>query len=132
MTSQKQNLNAQAGYSLIEVLIGMMILSIAIGSAFSLSVQVNRTMLNNQQVTAAANLCEYKLEELRNTQYINIQTGSDPSTMDPYGDSPGRFTRSWRVTSDSPDVGLKTVTVNVTWSQWNSARNYSMTGVIGS
>lgn len=121
-----------AGYSLIEVLIGMMILSIAIGSAFSLSVQVNRTMLSNQRVTAASNLCEYKLEELRNMPYILIQSDNDAGTMDPYGNSPGRFSRTWEVATDSPDTGLKTVRVVVTWSQWNTNRTYSMTGVIGS
>ena len=132
MTNPKRNVNANAGYSLIEVLIGMMILSIAIGSAFSLSVHINRTMLSNQQVTAASNLCEYKLEELRNMPYVSIQSGNDAGTIDTYGNSPGIFSRSWEVATDAPDTGLKTVTVVVTWSQWNSERTYDMAGVIGS
>ena len=132
MTRITNNLSADSGYSLIEVLIGMMILSIAIGSAFSLSVQVNRTMLSNQRVTAASNLCEYKLEELRNIQYDLILTDSDSGTMDAFGNSPGGFSRSWVVATDSPETGLKTITVVVSWSQWNVTRTYSMTGVIGS
>ena len=130
----KANLNAKsaAGYSLIEVLIGMMILSIAIGSAFSLSVSVNRTMLTNQRITAASNLAEYKLEELRNLPYIGIIDGADTGTLDAYGVSPGRFTRSWTVATDTPETGLKSVTVTVTWPQWSDTRSYSMTAVIGS
>lgn len=132
MISSKKNESANSGYSLIEVLIGIMILSIAIGSAFSLSVQVNRTMLSNQRVTAASNLCEYKLEELRNIQYDLILTDSDAGTIDAYGNSPGRFSRSWVVSTDTPETGLKTITVVVSWSQWSDSRSYSMTGVIGS
>lgn len=131
MITRETNANSAAGYSLVEVLIGMMILSIAIGSAFSLSVNINRTMLNNQRVTAASNLADYKLEELRNMPYIQIQTGSDPGTLDGYGSSPGRFTRSWAVATDTPIAGLKSVTVTVTWQQWSDTRTYSMTGVIG-
>lgn len=131
MIKAQVHANTAAGYSLVEMLIGIMILSIAIGSAFSLSVNINRTMLNNQRVTAASNLAEYKLEELRNMPYIQIQNGNDAGTMDGYGNSPGGFSRSWAVTADTPVTGLKSVTVTINWQQWGDTRSYTMTGVIG-
>ena len=122
--------NLRRGMSLIDVLIAMVILLIAIASSMALATHLARTVQTDQRLTAASNLADYKMEELRNYPYADVVDGADAGTLDGMGDSPGDFTRSWSVTSDSPDLGLKTITVTVNWNQAGGAREYELVGVI--
>jgi prepilin-type N-terminal cleavage/methylation domain-containing protein len=127
---------SRGGYNLLEVLIGMVVLAIGLASAFALSVANARLVEQNQNLAAASNLAEYKLEELRNTDFDSIVDGSDGYTINSQGqyDGEGIFTRAWTVASGAPSLAssdLKTVVVAVSWSQWGETRTYTLTGVIG-
>jgi type II secretory pathway pseudopilin PulG len=119
------------GYSLVDVLIGMTILGIALSSAFALSITTSRLATLNQHVGEATALAESKLEEIRNTNYTAVVSGNDAGTLTSEGDAGGIFTRSWVVSDNLPQAGLKTVAVTVGWLQWGEARTYVLTGVIG-
>lgn len=119
------------GFSLIDVLIAMVILLITIGWATQIAIQLVRTTQEDGRITAASNLADYKLEELRNMDYAAVVDGAEASTIDSMGNSPGEFTRSWSVLNDTPDTGMKFITVSISWDQWNETRTYQMTGVIG-
>ena len=124
-------LKERDGGGLLDVLIGMVILTIALSSAFMLSLHASQTMRRGQHMAAAASLAEYKIEELRNASMDNIVTGSDGTALDALGNEGTRFTRSWTVNDNTPVVGLKEVTVNVNWDYNGETRLYTLTGVIG-
>jgi Tfp pilus assembly protein PilV len=124
------------GYNLLDALIGMVVLAIGLSSAFAMSVANARLVEKNQNLASAANLAEYKVEELRNMSFASVVSGSDESMLNSEGqpDSNGIFSRAWTVSDGAPSLAtteLKTVVVVVSWSQWGQTRNYSLTGVIG-
>jgi prepilin-type N-terminal cleavage/methylation domain-containing protein len=119
------------GYSLVETLIGMVVLGIAIGSASALLIATSRLNSMNQNLPAATALAEAKLEELRNLDLANVVTGADPGKLNAQGDAGGIFSRTWTVQNNLPVTGLKTVVVAVAWTQFGGARTYTLTGVLG-
>jgi prepilin-type N-terminal cleavage/methylation domain-containing protein len=119
------------GFSLVEVLIGMAILAIALGSAFTLSYTTARVTQRNQNLAAAASLAEFKLEELRNATYASVASGEDPQLISSLGVAGGIFDRSWVVTDNTPATGLKSIAVTVSWAQWDDTQSYTLDGVIG-
>jgi type II secretory pathway pseudopilin PulG len=119
------------GYTLVDVLIGMTVLGIALSSAVTLSITTSRLATLNQHLGEATALAESKLESIRNTDYTTVVSGNDAGTLTSEGDAGGIFSRSWTVTDNTPQAGLKTVAVTVGWSQWDEARTYILTGVIG-
>jgi Tfp pilus assembly protein PilV len=119
------------GFSLVDVLIGMVVLAIALMSAFLLSIETSRLTSQNMHLSAATALAEFKLEELRNTNFASIVTGSDSGTIDEQGNPGGIFSRAWTVADNLPVTGLKTVAVTVSWTQWAQTRTYVLSGVIG-
>ncbi|GEM_PF-2638880 len=124
----------RGGYNLLEVLIGMVVLAIALASAFAMSVANARLVERNQNLAAAVNLAEAKLEELRNLPFASVVDGSDDGTINAQGDPGGVFGRAWTVATGAPGFAnndLKTVVVTVQWSQWGETRSYNLTGVIG-
>lgn len=127
-------LRPRRGYNLLEVLIGMVVLAIALASAFAMSVANARLVERNQNLAAAVNLAEAKIEELRNLPFASIVDGSEDGAINAQGDAGGIFTRAWTVASGAPGFAsseLKTVVVAVSWSQWGETRTYGLTGVIG-
>jgi len=122
---------SEGGYSLLEMMIGIMLLAWVLASAYTLTITTSRLMERNQQVAAAASLAEYKIEELRNDDPVNATSGSDASTLDSEGNPGGIFSRAWAVSDDSPEAGLKSVVVTVSWSQWGEQQDFTLSGVIG-
>ncbi len=120
------------GFSLMEVLIGMVILAIGLASAFTLTVTTSRHTAANRNLAAAANLAEYKLEELRNASAPALVSGADASTLNALGeaDAAGIFARAWVVTDDMPEDGLRTVVVTTTWNELGVTRTYTLSGVL--
>jgi len=126
----------RGGYNLLDALIGMVVLAIGLSSAFAMSVANAHLVESNQNLASAANLAEYKLEEIRNTSFASVVDGSDESTLNSEGqpDANGIFSRAWTVAEGAPSLAssdLKTVVVVVSWNQWGATRSYSLTGVIG-
>ena len=119
------------GYTLIDVLIGMTILGIALSSAFTLSITTSRLATLNQHIGEATALAESRLESIRNSDYATVVSGSDARTLTSEGDPGGIYSRSWTVTDNTPQAGLKRVAVTVSWLQWGETRTYVLTGVIG-
>jgi len=118
------------GLSLIDVLIGLVILLIALSSSFLLTLQASQLMQRNQRLSNAASLAEYKLEELRNSDFDTLASGADTTDLNALGGVGDEFSRSWVVQDDTPVAGLKEVTVTVTWTGNAGQRTYDLTGVV--
>ena len=124
-------MRCRSGFSLIDVLMGMVLLTIALASTYQLTFDTSRLMQRNQYLAAATTLAEYKLEELRNTDYAAVVTGSDEGALNAMGEAGGPFTRAWTVQAETPAAGLKTVVVAVSWSQFDATQTFTLTGVVG-
>jgi prepilin-type N-terminal cleavage/methylation domain-containing protein len=127
----------RGGHSLIEVLIGLTILAIALGSAFALSINTSNMFSRTQRVAAAVYLADYKMEELRNTSFDYIVDGYDGNPLDgtgapiSSGGSTGQiYYRWWTVTDNDPATDMKTIVVLVAWYERGILRAYPLVGVV--
>lgn len=102
------------GFTLIEVMIAMIILAIGLLSFFALNVAIMKSNVMGKMMTAATNLAQEKIEELKNTPYASITSGTQTENNIGLNNA---FTRSTTVQSNVPQTNMKTITVTVSWSE---------------
>lgn len=120
----------RGGFSLVEVLMGFLVLSIAMASAVQLSFTLARITQRNHYLNGAVSLAETKLEELRNAVFEEVVTDADVGQLAEDGQAGETYTRSWVVTDDTPVAGLKYVQINVQWAQGGGTESYELCGVV--
>lgn len=133
MSKPSQKRLSRGGYSLVEVLLGMVILSITLSSAYMLTVNTANLMIRNQRIAVAAALAEDKLEEIRNADIATVVTDYDPTRVDGLGNPGGDMWRIWIVEPDEPEPGMKAVYVYVLWPMPNTEYNWDfflLSGVV--
>jgi len=108
LRSQKKDAN---GFTLIEVLVAIVILSIGLLSMASLTVGViNRNKFSND-LTTATTLAQDKMEDIRGLAYSSVVSETKAVLPSPYDE----YKREITVTDNNPATGMKTVTVKVYW-----------------
>jgi len=105
------------GFSLIEVLVSLVILAISLLALAALMTTTTKNNAFGGQMTEAATLAQDKLEELRVTQWGNINGGADVRT----GATGINYARSWTVATNAivpptPEPALRTVTITINWN----------------
>ncbi|MCB1221558.1 MAG: hypothetical protein H7A35_00740 [Planctomycetales bacterium] len=118
------------GFSLVDVLIGLVLLALALMFGLQVSIAASRVTQSNMYVSSAANLAEVKIEELRNIDFDQVVNGADNGTINELGEAGGIYSRSWTVVEDAPDDGMKEVTVVVTWDRMGQTASFDLTGVV--
>jgi type IV pilus assembly protein PilV len=99
------------GFTLLEVMIALVILSIGLLGLASLQVMSIKGNSFGQQMTVASTLAQNQLEQLRRTSGTLVN-GNDTVT-----DQNGiTYTRTWQVTLNSPQPGATTVLITITWT----------------
>ena len=101
---------------MVEVLAALAVFAIGFAGIASLLDTTVRTNGLASQLTAATQLAQDKLEEIRATPYGTVASGSDGTGLTETGEPGGLYTRSWTVTTGTPAVTTKTVVVTVEWS----------------
>jgi type IV pilus modification protein PilV len=99
------------GFSLIEVLIALVILSISLLALAGLMVHTTKSNSWGGHMTEATTFAQDTLEHLRVTPWANLVPGADVIT----GATGINYNRAWNVATDA-DGNLRTITVNVTWN----------------
>lgn len=103
------------GFTLIEVLVAMVILSFSLLALAGLMVTTTKNNSFGSNMTEATTFAQDKLEELRAIKWENL---SDGNSTDQQGGSTGiNYTRNWNVTTNG---SLKTITINVNWNDRTS------------
>ena len=98
------------GFTLIEVLVALVILTFALLALAGLMVTTTKNNAFGGHVTEAATFAQDKLEELRAIKWESLLDGNN---TDQRGGSTGiNYTRNWRVATSG---SLKTITIEVTW-----------------
>jgi type IV pilus modification protein PilV len=98
----------EQGYTLIEVLIGVALLSIGLLAVAQMQILTITTNTAANQKTTAITLAQDQLELLRMRPYSTLGNA-------PLSDSSGIYTRSWTVQANTPASNMSTVTVTVSW-----------------
>ncbi|MEZ5339404.1 MAG: hypothetical protein R3F46_14225 [bacterium] len=121
---------SRRGFSLIDVMIGLVLLALALMFGLQVSIASSRVTQSNMFVSSAANLAEVKIEELRNIDFDLVVDGADGAQINELGEVGGIYSRSWTVTEDMPEDGMKQVTVFVSWQRMGQTSTFDLTGVI--
>lgn len=138
------------GFTLMEVMVSLVILSVGLFGLASQTVSVIKANSLSDKITQATVLAEDKLEELKRLGYTHTQLNDTTSSNNPPGVStdpqtnPSFFTnpdhsdtnptgetgtvtltsalkRVWNVANNTPAAGMKTITVIVGWQTANKS-----------
>jgi len=100
--------NVSKGFSIIEVLIALIILSVALLALAALMTMTTKNNSFGSHMTEASVFGQGKLEELRVNPWGNILSGNDQRA----GSTGINYNRNWVVVSSG---NLKTVTITIGW-----------------
>jgi type IV pilus assembly protein PilV len=106
------------GFSLIETLISIVILSVSLLAMASLMTMTTRNNASGAQVTEAINLAQDKIEELSVTPSGNLLAGTDQKK----GSTGVNYSRNWTILPNATG-NLRAVTVTI---NWNDHKNHSI------
>ena len=108
----------ERGFTLIEVLVAIAIISIGVLALGANTTSITRSNRLSANTTIAVNLAQEKLEEAK--AQLSLPNGI--FTDVPPGPTGSIFARTLAIT-DSPEVGLKQADVTVTWTDYGTERS---------
>ncbi|OGL38811.1 MAG: hypothetical protein A2042_01050 [Candidatus Schekmanbacteria bacterium GWA2_38_11] len=100
------------GFTLVEIMVAMIVLSIGLLSFFALNMAIIKSNVFSKAITYATNLAQEKIEQLKNTPYANITNQTETGIG-----LNNAFTRTTTVQEGVPQANMKTITVTVTWQE---------------
>ena len=100
MSTRATDLGSEAGTSLVEVIVAMVIFAIAVLAAAQHGVVARQQARTAEMITEAAAAAEYQLETLRGMDFDSVTSSADTV----YG-----YPMSWAVTGTDPKVVVLTV-----------------------
>ena len=115
---------SKGGFTVIEILVAMAILSIAILAIAAGATTVIRANQTSYFNTIATNLAQDKLEELKANPATLASGGPVTTPVDSV-----TFTRNWTVMADTPVGGLSQIDVTVTWTEY-AARTLTISSAV--
>jgi len=110
---------ANAGFSLVEVLVAMSIFAI-VSSAIASQMLYSTAMISeNNGASEAIVLAQKALEDLRALDYADMADGADSVIWKGVP-----FSVVWAVTDDVPQAEMKTIVVTVSWTVKGETKSY--------
>ena len=117
------NTRNNSGFTLMEVLVAMLILSVGLlGMAALVTGIINSNKLSNRISTATV-LAQDKMEDIKRIGYDNAVSETKASMSSPYDN----YEREVTVVDPSPAANMKTVTVTV---YWESSKSVSLKTIL--
>jgi len=117
------------GFTLVEVLTALAILSVGLLALAGLQVTTVRSNLLSKDLTTAVFLAEQKMEEFKNTTFSSlpiVTNQADPNNpLTGSGQPGGTYSRFYTIRNYSGSPAMKQVTVSVSWKE--SGRSHSAT-----
>jgi prepilin-type N-terminal cleavage/methylation domain-containing protein len=110
-----RRLNNRTGFTLVEVLMAVVIMSIGYLGLSAMTMAMTTTLSFSKRLTTATTLAQEKMEVIKQAPYANITTGNFPpegyNTITGYP----QYKRDVTVITDTPLSHTKTVLVIVSW-----------------
>lgn len=122
MTMTVSGLRNNKGFTLVEIMVAISILSIALLGLVSVTVMVIKGNSFSKTMTTATTLANDKMEKLKNNSYAALAPGTE--TVESI------YTRTWTVTQNSPAAGMTTIVMTVQWTWQGAARNVTVSSII--
>jgi len=123
--STKKMLGNQSGFTLLEVLIAISILTVGLLGVAQMQIMGIRGNYFSGNTTTVLTLAEEKMEDLLGKGYTDAELAgsgapgtdhNDPNNpIDETGQAGGIYSRMWTVIDNTPIADTKTVTVSVSW-----------------
>jgi type IV pilus assembly protein PilV len=129
MESDKHISTDTKGFTLIEVLMAMAILSIGILAVASLQISAVHNNGMGNLITQATMLAQEKMESLKNTANITALTNGSDTNIDHYGESGGIFDRSWTISNPLGGSSSRQIEIAVQWSKRGINRNVILAAI---
>lgn len=115
-----------AGFSLIEVLVAIVIFAIVSLATTNLMVGSTTMVARNDTTSEAINFAQMIMENLRNVPFDDMESGSDTFT-NPQGKE---FNIVWDVAENAPANGMNTVNVSVSWDEKGTTQQYEIANIL--
>jgi type IV pilus assembly protein PilV len=126
-------MNTDNGFTLIEILIAMVVLSFALLAVAGMQVTVIRTNSSSNLLTQGATIAQEKIEELMTLPYnhLNLIDTTPEGSFTTYNEPnpPDGYSVQWQVDEGSPIPNNKTVNVNVLWNSAGNTKSFSLSFV---
>jgi type IV pilus assembly protein PilV len=116
----KPTVKSKEGFTLIEIMIALVVLSIGLIALAGLQISAMRGNTLSKRMTTAVSIANARIEQIKNMPYANIQSESSTQVTE----SNMTFTRQVTVSNDIPVANTKTVNVTVTWK--NGAKSHTV------
>jgi prepilin-type N-terminal cleavage/methylation domain-containing protein len=104
------------GFSLVEILIALVILSISLLAGLMVTTTRNNSF--GGHMTEAATFAQDQLENLRTSPWANVVTGNDTRL----GSTGINYARNWNVVPNAvaPNDTIKEITITISWNDTTS------------
>lgn len=119
------NIERNHGFTLIEILIAIVILTIGLLALVSVTVMVIKGNSLNRGITTATTLAKDQLETLKNTNYNSVASSSGWLTVTGFSG----YERKWQVTTNG---NQKTIVMEVRWFWLGSEKKVTLNTIISS
>ena len=121
----------QGGFTLIEVLVTMLILTIGLLGTAGLTTGIIRGNFFSKNITSGTVIAQTQLEAIQNKGYTNATSTNFPATAATVSMGGVSFNRTTTITDNSPASNMKTISVTVTWNEAdNAARSVSLQTIL--
>ena len=121
ITSRLTGIDEMRGFTLIEVLVTALILTIGLLGTLGLATGIIRGNFFSKNITSATAIAQTQLEAVQNRGYVNATTTNFPAAAATVSMGNVSFSRTTTITNDSPSSNMKTVSVTVAWNETNNA-----------
>lgn len=108
-------LKQQRGFTLLEILVAMIVLSVGLLGIAGLTVSVIQGNAYSKNVTTATVIAETRIEDMRRAGYANATPTNFSAGPDPVSMGGVSFLRTTAITNNSPASNMKAIAVTVSW-----------------
>ena len=114
------------GFTLIEVLITLVILSVGLLALAGLQISAIKGNANSKRMTMAVSISEKKIEQIKHTSYTSIQSESAQQ----FFDGGISFTRQVIMADNNPFQNTKKIDITVTWKDGSKSHTVPLSTII--
>lgn len=104
----------EKGASVVEIMVALLIFGIGLVAAIRVLPESSAKTTRSRNKTIAVNVAQEKIEELMAAgyQHADLTAGNHDDPNNPISNS---YNRTWTVTDDTPVIGMKLISVSVTF-----------------
>ncbi len=122
--------HAQSGFTLLEVLVTMVILTVGVLGTEGLTDEIIRGNFFSKNITSATVIAQTQLEAVQNAGYTGTTTSNFPTAPAAITMGGVNFTRTTTI-ANSPALNMKTISVSVIWNEANNtARSVTLETIL--